>query len=112
MAGTKISVPEISVQYVGLPLCKIAYSMCDIPCGLSEICGETCRAAGDTMEGGCIVNISGGSLASVFMIQELVDRKMVYDFLGRKSGLGCSVSKWDLVTLGPPVFLAQHTLPP
>lgn len=46
MAGTKIFIPEISVQYAGLPLRKVAYSLCDMPSGVSEICGETCRAGG------------------------------------------------------------------
>jgi hypothetical protein len=84
--------------------------MCDIPSEVWEISGEMCRAAADAVEGGCIVTISEGPLASFFMIRELIRRKMACDFLGRKQGLGCCISKWDLVNLGPPCPAYPSTL--
>jgi hypothetical protein len=62
MAETRISIPKISVRYVGLPLCEVAYSTCDIPSEVLEISSEMCRAAGDAVEGGCIATFWGDLL--------------------------------------------------
>jgi hypothetical protein len=60
-------------------------------------------------KGSCIVRISGGPLAFVFMIQELIiGRQMACDFLGGKQGLEHFMSKWALVTLGPPSLPKCH----